>query len=386
MKKIILITNKKKFDGGANVAAKRLIDALKKNFRIEVRFINEKNLIGKFKYYIARIIVRLFIGKTSFLNSLNIFSRISLKDIKADLVLVNWIGQETISIKDLSRINKPIIWVMHDMFASTSTEHFLNLPKKNGYFKRDTQNNLIKKIIYNKKKILFDGNINIIANSNWLEKFCRKSDLTKKLNVKKIYNPIDAEKWFREKEKYSKQQLNLDPNKKYILYGAQGGFKNYRKGGDLFEDSINKLGKIDKNLEVIVLGADQNQIKKIHNINFHFREVELDTKIQRLYHSSSILTVSAARAESLPQFIVETILCKNPVVSFDVGGIREIVSHKFNGYLTKCYDTGDFAMGMKYCIKNIKKNNLLKSRKNIYKMFENKSISKEYTNFINKII
>ena len=127
MKKIILITNKKKIDGGANVAAKRLIDALKKNFRIEVRFINEKNLIGKFKYYIARIIVRLFIGKTSFLNSLNIFSRISLKDIKADLVLVNWIGQETISIKDLSRINKPIIWVMHDMFASTSTEHFLYL-------------------------------------------------------------------------------------------------------------------------------------------------------------------------------------------------------------------------------------------------------------------
>ena len=363
-----------------------MINVLKKNFRVEVRAINEKSLIGKLKYYIARIIVRLFIGKTSFLNSLNIFTRINLNNIKTDLVLVDWVGEETVSLKDLSKINVPIIWVMLDMFAATSTEHYLNLPKKKGYYKKDAQNNYIKKIIYNKKTNLYDGNINIIANSSFLEKFCKKSDLTKKLNIKRIYTPIDAEKWFREKEKYSKQQLNLDPTKKYILYGAHGGFKNYRKGGDLFEDSINKLGKMDENFEVIVLGGDQNQIKKINNINFHFRKVELDIKIQRLYHSSSILTVSASRAESLPQFIVETILCKNPVVSFDVGGISEIVSHKFNGYLTKCYDTDDFAMGMKYCIKNIKKNNLLNSRKNIYKMFENKSISKEYVNFINKII
>ena len=28
--------------------------------------------------------------------------------------------------------------------------------------------------------------------------------------------------------------------------------------------------------------------------------------------------------ESLPQFIVETILCENPVVSIDVGCIREM--------------------------------------------------------------
>ena len=46
----------------------------------------------------------------------------------------------------------------------------------------------------------------------------------------------------------------------------------------------------------------------------------------------------------------------------------------------------DFAKGIKYCIKNIKKNNLLKSRNTIYNMFEEKKALKEYTNFINKII
>ena len=151
-------------------------------------------------------------------------------------------------------------------------------------------------------------------------------------------------------------------------------------------ESFSKLKNLNKEIEVIVLGGSQNQIKKINHVNFHFRKLELDNNIQRLYHSVPILTVSSARAESLPQFIVETILCKNPVVAFNVGGINEIVFNKFNGYLSKCYDTDDFAKGIKYCINNIKKNNLSKARKIIYKNFNQKKILMEYEKFINKII
>tara|TARA_Y100000389_G_C17427054_1_gene500203 strand:+ start:337 stop:1497 length:1161 start_codon:yes stop_codon:yes gene_type:complete len=386
MKKIIFITNSEKGTGGANVAGDRLINILKKNFKVELRTINKKNLIAKLKYYIARIIVKIFIGKTNYLNSLNIFTRIDMRNSEADLILLNWIGEETLSLADLANIKKPIVWTLQDMWAVTSTEHFLNLPKKRGYFKKDVKGNMLKNIIYKKKSSLFKKNINIITNSKWLENFSKKSDLTKKLNIKTIYNPIKVENWFREKVNNSKQKLNLDPNKRYILYGANGGFKSFRKGGDLFLEALNNLKLINEKLEVIVLGGDQNYLEKTHNINFHHRKFNPDIKIQRMYHSSSILTVCPSRGESLPQFIVETILCQNPVVSFDLGGMNEIISHKFNGYLVKCFDTKDFASGINYCIKNIKKENLVKSRKAIYKMFEEKKILTEYKNFINKII
>jgi glycosyltransferase involved in cell wall biosynthesis len=386
MKKIIFITNSEKGTGGANVAGDRLINILKKNFKVELRTINKKNLIAKLKYYIARIIVKIFIGKTNYLNSLNIFTRIDMRNSEADLILLNWIGEETLSLADLANIKKPIVWTLQDMWAVTSTEHFLNLPKKRGYFKKDVKGNMLKNIIYKKKSSLFKKNINIITNSKWLENFSKKSDLTKKLNIKTIYNPIKVENWFREKVNNSKQKLNLDPNKRYILYGAKGGLKSFRKGGDLFLEALNNLKLINEKLEVIVLGGDQNYLEKTHNINFHHRKFNPDIKIQRMYHSSSILTVCPSRGESLPQFIVETILCQNPVVSFDLGGMNEIISHKFNGYLVKCFDTKDFASGINYCIKNIKKENLVKSRKAIYKMFEEKKILTEYKNFINKII
>ena len=141
------------------------------------------------------------------------------------------------------------------MWPATSTEHFLDNQQKTGYFKKDTHNNLIKNIIFDNKKKMFNKNINIITNSKWLEKFCRKSDLTKNSNIKTIYNPIETQNWFRENENYSKKKLNLNPKKKYILYGAHGGFRNYRKGGDLFIEAINKLSNLDKEFEVIVLGV-----------------------------------------------------------------------------------------------------------------------------------
>ena len=139
MKKITLITNTKKGKGGANVAGDRLIKILKKNFRIETRTIDKKNLIGKIKYYIVRVIIRIFIGKTNFLNSLNIFTRVNLKNIKTDLVLINWIGEETLSLMDLRKINKPIVWTLQDMWATTSTEHFLDSSKKKWIFKKRHQ-------------------------------------------------------------------------------------------------------------------------------------------------------------------------------------------------------------------------------------------------------
>jgi len=174
-------------------------------------------------------------------------------------------------------------------------------------------------------------------------------------------------------------------DKKYILFGAHGGLNNPRKGGYLFLESTKILKKLDNNLEVIILGGNKNYVEFINGTKFHFRKLEHSQTRQRLYHSASLLTVSASKAESLPQFLVETILCGNPVVAFNVGGNSEIVTHKNNGYLVKTYDANDFKKGIIYCIKNIKKNNLVKANRKIRYMFNEKNILKKYINIINKI-
>lgn len=66
------------------------------------------------------------------------------------------------------------------------------------------------------------------------------------------------------------------------------------------------------------------------------KEFEAKIKYKIFHYTSSVLTVFSSRTGSLPQFIVKTILCKNPAILFNVEGMKEIISHKFNGYLVDC--------------------------------------------------
>ena len=226
----------------------------------------------------------------------------------------------------------------------------------------------------------------MIANSKWLKNFALRSEITKKCKIDVIYNPIETEIWNRKNEKLSKKYLNLRVDKNYILFGANGGLSNFRKGGDLFLNTLQKLNVNKDKIEIIILGGNLNSIEMINNFKIHFRKLDDNKMNQIMYHSSSILTVCPSRAESLPQFIVETILCENPVVSFDVGGIREIINHKFNGFVVKPFNTNSFANGIKFCMNKIKRKNLKKQRKNIVEMFNEKKILKDYKKIIDKVI
>ena len=83
--KIILISNLSKSKGGAFIAALRIGKILKKIYKVKILPANDKNFYNKVKYYIAIILKRLIIGKTKYLNSLNIFLWI-LKNYSIDLL------------------------------------------------------------------------------------------------------------------------------------------------------------------------------------------------------------------------------------------------------------------------------------------------------------
>lgn len=41
-----------------------------------------------------------------------------------DIVHLHWVGAETLSIEDIGRINKPVIWTLHDMWPFCGIEHY----------------------------------------------------------------------------------------------------------------------------------------------------------------------------------------------------------------------------------------------------------------------
>ncbi len=386
-KKIIILADKSKTEGGANIPAIRTANVLKKKFSINIIH-PKKNFTFFLKNIISKIIIKIFIGKTAFLNSLNIFDNIDTSKLNNEILNLHWIGKETISLDTLIKKKNNIIWTVHDMWPITSTEHFVYNPKIQSYSDEDLKKNFLKKIIFSKKKNLFSSKkVILITCCKWLEKLAKRSESTRKLYIKTIYNPIEIKIWKRKNQKLSKEKLKLDLKKKYILFGAHGGLSNPRKGGDLLIKSIEKIKDflIKNNYEIIVLGGKKNYIKKYNGINFNFRKLEASKEKQVLYHSAVNLTLSCARADALPQFLVETILCKNPVVSFNIGGIKEIITHKKNGYLVDHFDINNFSAGIKFVIKNKKNLSLQKNINFIKKEFCAESVLKKYNEVIKKL-
>ena len=66
------------------------------------------------------------------------------------------------------------------------------------------------------------------------------------------------------------------------MFGAHGGFKNFRKGGDLLVEAIKYLNNEKEEYEVIVLGGSENNTKVINKTKFNFRELE-KINIDKIY-------------------------------------------------------------------------------------------------------
>ena len=43
---------------------------------------------------------------------------------KADVIHIHWLSQGFINLKSLSKINKPVVWTMRDMWAFTGGPHY----------------------------------------------------------------------------------------------------------------------------------------------------------------------------------------------------------------------------------------------------------------------
>ena len=154
---------------------------------------------------------------------------------KFDIIHIHWLSEGFISIKNLSKIKKPVVWTMRDMWAFTSGSHYTMDFNK---FEKSYLSKLIK--FYKKKH--YNLNFKFVAPSNWLLNKAKNSLILNKFNIDKINNNIDINDFkFIGKDK-AKKKLKIKSNKKIILYGAQNPQSN-RKGWKLFLQTMKKLDK-----------------------------------------------------------------------------------------------------------------------------------------------
>jgi glycosyltransferase involved in cell wall biosynthesis len=311
----------------------------------------------------------------------------------ADIVNLHWIQRETMSIKDISKIKKPIVWTLHDMWAFCGAEHHTNDNRwRDGYYSNNRPNYEsgfdLNRWTWNRKKKYWKTPIQIVTPSAWLAKCVSESALMKNWPVSVIPNPIDTDQWTPMDKKKARQLLNLSQDANLILFGAAGGEKNLHKGYDLLLSALEyvKADKKIKKIELVVFG--QSKPKSQPDLGFpihYFGHLNNDLILRTLYSAADVMVVPS-RQDNLPNTAVEAQACGTPVVSFNIGGLPDIIDHQKTGYVARAFDIRDLANGIIWVLEQGFSSKLSNNaRKRAVEKFSEKKIAEHYVNIYKKL-
>ena len=187
--------------------------------------------------------------------------------------------------------------------------------------------------------------LTIVAPSNWLTKLASCSILNR-FSIHCIPNGIDTEVYQPLDREQCRSVLNIAKNKKVLMFGADN-LTDARKGGDLL---LKALASLQPSLKaqtlLLTLGNGGEAIAEkvgIQTLNLGY--VTSD-RLKSIAYSAADLFIFPTRADNLPLMLQESLSCGLPVISFDIGGVPDLVRPGVTGYLAVAEDIKDFSHGI----------------------------------------
>lgn len=189
----------------------------------------------------------------------------------------------------------------------------------------------------------------IAAPSRWLADMARRSPLLKPFEVHHIPYGIDTQVFQPVDRLSARLGLRVPPDAEVVMIVALPGAA--RKGVEHFLAALHKLPH-DLSPWILVVGG-RGVLNGVPD-RFPVREVGYveSSELMNLCYSSADVFVLPTLADNLPLTLLEALAAGTPSVSFEVGGVPDIVRHMETGYLCRYNDSEDLANGIQTLLTN----------------------------------
>lgn len=311
----------------------------------------------------------------------------------ADVVHLNWVAAEMMSIADIGKLRGPVVWTLHDMWAFCGAEHFTEEFRwREGYTRHSRplceSGFDLNRWTWERKLRHWRRPMSIVVPSRWFADCVRQSALMKDWPASVVPNAIDTDVYKPIDQASARRILNLPDGAPLLLFGAMGGTRDPRKGFDLLKSAFDHLRGQMAGLELVAFG--ELAPKEPVDIGFpiHYTgHLHDDISLSLLYSAADAMLVPS-RQESFSLCSAEAHACGTPVVAFDSSALPGIVEHKKNGYLAKPFDTEDLAKGIQWVLGDDERRGMLgtQSRQNAVTRFSYPVVAEQYLRVYNEAV
>ncbi len=331
--------------------------------------------------FIEKIIKTIFLHsprETFTLNFLGFDLTKSKEYKKADIIHIHWLSEGFINLRSISKIKKPVIWTVRDMWPFTGGSHYTMDFEK-------YEKSALAKFVRTFKKNCYKKNIHFITTSNWMKKIAQQSEILQNKKIIQIDNNIDLKNFSSLPKDKAREKLKISTKKKIILYGAQNP-QSKRKGWNFFIDALRQIDK--KDYFLLIFGKFWSH-KVLDEIGIEYKSMGFinETNLLNEVYSSADLFVASSIHDAWPKTFAEAMYCGTPVVCFDNTSISEIVDHKKNGYVVNDFSSDGLKKGIEWLANEVNKNSSI-NKHAIEKIlnYEPKIIASKYIKIYNQLI
>lgn len=282
-----------------------------------------------------------------------------VRQIDPDVVNLHWINAGFMQVESLAKLNKPIVWTLHDMWAFTGGCHYNQechhyqkscgaCPQLSSKKSRD-----LSRWVWSRKAKAWKGlNITVVSPSRWLADCTRSSSIFSNARVQVIPNSVDTETYRPYDKRFAREVLKLPHNKRLLLFGALSATSDERKGFHLLQPALELLKKSSnaKDIELVIFGASQPRIPPKFLFKTHYLGMFKDDISLALTYSASDIFILPSIQENLPNTVMEGLACGLPCVAFNIGGVPDMIKHKENGFLVEPYSCSQLAEGIDWLL------------------------------------
>ena len=277
----------------------------------------------------------------------------------ADVVNLHWVAGETMSIEDIGRIRKPVVWTLHDMWPFCGAEHYAwDEPEarwRTGYTDANRPAGAtgpeIDRFVWDRKRRAWTRPMHVLCPSTWLAGCVADSALMRGWPVTAIPNVLDTDSFRPYDRAAARAEFGLPQDAALVLFGAWSGIADRKKGFDLLVEAMCALYahyRGSRPLACVVLGASSGEAP--WPIPTHWAgHVSSDERLAKLYSAADVTAVPS-RIDNLPQLASEALSCGCPVAAFRTSGLPDLVIDRECGVLAPPFDTAALADGIEWLI------------------------------------